>query len=104
VVLRRFGYNVLEASDGEGALEIYREKKGEISLVILDLIMPGVGGQKCLEKILKTDPSQKVVVASGYSTDGLTRGVLQTGAKSYIEKPFQVGKLLTVVREVLDRE
>jgi len=104
VVLRRFGYTVLEASDGESALEVYRENGGDISLVILDLIMPGMGGQKCLEKILKADPSQKVIIASGYSADASTRSVLQMGAKSYIEKPFQMGKLLSVVRQVLDRE
>jgi len=103
MVLRRFGYTVLEASDGEMALEVYAEKKEEISLIILDLIMPGMGGQKCLENILTKDPSQKVVIASGYSTDSSSKDVLQMGAKNYIEKPFQVGKLLTVVRQVLDQ-
>jgi DNA-binding NtrC family response regulator len=92
----------LYRANGEKALEIYREEKENISLVILDLIMPGMGGQKCLEEILKIDPFQKVVIASGHYANGPTKTVLETGAKGYIKKPFDVGAMLTVVREVLD--
>jgi PAS domain S-box-containing protein len=102
-ILRRFGYAVITASDGEMALEIYREKKASISLVILDLIMPGMGGERCLEEILKIDPSQKVVIASGYSPMGSTRHALQKGARAYAKKPYDVRSMMAMVREVLDQ-
>ncbi|MBW1812303.1 MAG: response regulator [Deltaproteobacteria bacterium] len=103
-ILSSFGYSVFAAADGESALEIYREKQKHISLIILDLIMPGMGGKKCLEEILKIDPSQKVVIVSGYSVNGSTRDLLKMGAKGYIKKPYEMGPMLAVVREVLDQE
>jgi len=103
-ILRRFGYKVLSAEDGESALEIYQENKESISLIILDLIMPGMGGQKCLEEILKIDSSQKVVIVSGYTVEGPVKESLEKGAKGYIKKPYELGPMLMVIRDVLDRK
>jgi CheY-like chemotaxis protein len=102
-MLRRFGYTVIVAADGEKALEIYREKQAYISLVVLDLIMPGMGGHKCLEEILSVDPSQKVIIASGYSVVDSTNEALKSGAKSYLKKPYEIGPMLKVIRQVLDQ-
>jgi two-component system cell cycle sensor histidine kinase/response regulator CckA len=102
-MLRRFGYSVIAAADGEKALEIYREKQEYISLVILDLIMPGMGGHKCLEEILRVDHSQSVVIASGYSVADPTNEALKSGAKGYIKKPYEIGQMLKVIRQVLDQ-
>jgi len=82
-MLRRFGYTVIAASDGEEALEIYRESQADISLVILDLIMPGMGGHKCLAELLNIDPAQKVIIASGYSAGGQAAEVLKSGSRGY---------------------
>jgi K+-sensing histidine kinase KdpD len=103
-ILSSFGYSVFEAVDGESALEIYKEKKKRISLIILDLIMPGMGGRKCLEEILKIDPSQKVVIVSGYSVNGSTNDLIKIGAKGYIKKPYEMRPMLDSVREVLDQK
>ena len=102
-ILQRFGYTVIAASDGEEALEIYREKQEFISLVILDLIMPGMGGHKCLEEILRLDPSQKVIIASGYSFAAQTNEALKSGASGYLKKPYEIGPMLKMVRQVLDQ-
>lgn len=102
--LEQFGYTVLTASDGESALKYYSEKKGEISLVILDLMMPGMGGKQCLEQLLAMDPDTKVVIASGYSVNGPTKATLEAGAKGFIKKPFDLKQMLKVVRKVLDQE
>ena len=67
--LRLFGYTVLLAEDGERALEIYRNGKDRIDLVVLDLIMPGTGGKQCLEKLIEINPHVKVIIATGYSDD-----------------------------------
>ena len=101
-ILARFGYTVLIASDGETALEIYRENKKEISLVILDIIMPGMGGRKCLEELLKINPELRIIIASGYSINGPSKEVLKAGAKGFISKPYNINQILKAVRETLD--
>ena len=103
-IFTRFGYTVLMASDGESALEIYSEKKEEINLVILDIIMPGIGGRHCLEKLLKMNPRVKVIIASGYSINGPTKEVLEAGAKGFISKPYDMRGMLKTVRKILDED
>ncbi|MBW2333696.1 MAG: PAS domain S-box protein [Deltaproteobacteria bacterium] len=101
-IITRFGYTVLIASDGETALEIYRENKKEISLVILDIIMPGMGGRKCLEELLKINPELRIIIASGYSMNGPSKEVIKAGAKGFISKPYNINQILKAVRETLD--
>jgi CheY-like chemotaxis protein len=103
-ILKRFGYNVLSVKDGESALKMYQKKKEDISLIILDLIMPGMGGAKCLEEILKINPSQKVIIASGYSSNGSAKDLLEKGAKDFIKKPYEMRPMLAAVRDVLDQK
>ena len=102
--LEKAGYTVLTAIDGESALELYRQKQGQIDLIMLDIIMPGIGGKKCLEELLKENPQAKILIASGHDPDEPTRKTLDAGAKGIVSKPFDVRRLLHVVREVLDGE
>ena len=101
-LLTRFGYTVLTAPDGETAVEIYREQKNRIALVILDLIMPGIGGKNCLDQILNLNSAAKVVIASGYSVDESTQKELESKAKGFIKKPFEFNQILEEVRSLLD--
>jgi len=101
-MLTKFGYGVLTAPDGETAVQIYREQSAQISLVILDLIMPGIGGRNCLDLILEQDPSARVIIASGYSVDGPTKKELESKAKGFISKPFELNQLTRIVRQTLD--
>jgi CheY-like chemotaxis protein len=101
-LLTSFGYNVTTAPDAERALEIYDKENGKIDLVILDLNMPGMGGRRCLEKLIKMDPTIKIIVASGYSVNGPTKDVIEAGAKGFVGKPFEVKEMLQVIREILD--
>lgn len=101
-VLGQAGYKVLTASDGEQALSLYRQERGRIDLVILDLIMPGMGGTKCLEELLKIDPQTQILIASGYSPDASTKDSLETGARGFIIKPYDTKRLLELVRSILD--
>ncbi len=103
-VLTRFGYNVITAPDGETALSILEQKKDKIDLVILDLLMPGMGGEKCLKKILEMNPEAKVLLSSGYFPDGLKNGPENSGAKGFIAKPYEMGKFLSIIRNVLDEK
>ena len=101
-VLTKFGYKALTASSGEEALNIYSGKPKEIDLVLLDIGMPGMGGHKCLQELLKLDPKQKVIIASGYSINGQVKKSIEAGSAGFVGKPYQVFDLLNKVREVLD--
>jgi PAS domain S-box-containing protein len=101
-LLGRFGYKVLIAGDGETALELYREGKAQIDLVILDLIMPGMGGKRCLEELIRMNPEVKVLISSGFAGDHPEGKTKQAGAKGFIKKPFDLGQILRAVRDVLD--
>jgi PAS domain S-box-containing protein len=94
-ILSTFGYTVITASDGEEALEIYRREKDKIHLIILDIIMPGIGGMRCLEGLQSINPEVRVVIATGYTPEGEAGG--------YISKPYDMRELLRVVREALDK-
>jgi len=101
-VLGRYGYTVITAECGEDAIEIYKVQKDRLDLTILDVGMPGMGGHKCLQKLLKIDPQAKVIIASGYAATGELQKTLESGAAGFIAKPFQIEDVLTKVRKVLD--
>jgi two-component system cell cycle sensor histidine kinase/response regulator CckA len=103
-ILSKAGYTILTASNGEEALDLYRSNKGNISMVMLDLIMPGMGGKRCLEELLVMDPNVKVLVASGYSADGPTKEALSNGAKGFVAKPFDMREVLEMVRKTIDEQ
>jgi len=101
-ILEKFGYKVIPASDGETGLEIYRSEQSRINLVILDLIMPGMGGVKCLDELLKINSEAKVIIASGYFIDGSTGATSKAGAKGFIKKPYILEGMLNEIRRVIE--
>ncbi|MDQ7785743.1 MAG: response regulator, partial [Desulfomonilaceae bacterium] len=100
--LERAGYTVISAANGKEALEIYAREQSGISLVVLDLIMPQMSGEKCLEGLLKINPHVKVIVSSGHFLDARERLLLGVQAKGFVNKPYEVGQLVHVVKGVLD--
>jgi len=72
--------------------------------VILDLIMPEMGGRQCLEELLKIDPQVKVLIASGYSAAGETKKTIKSGARGFVGKPYDMRQVLQAVRQVLDQD
>jgi PAS domain S-box-containing protein len=98
--LNRFGYKVIEADSGEVALEIFQYQKDQIDIVILDLMMPGIGGKKCLNGILKICPKAKVIIASGYAGDDLEPEIRD---RALLKKPYHFKQLLKAIRQVLDK-
>jgi two-component system cell cycle sensor histidine kinase/response regulator CckA len=101
-ILTKHGYTVLQATNGREALDLLEKERSQISLVILDLIMPEMGGKECLTEILKIDPQAKVLVASGYSADASVKDTAQMGAKGFVAKPFRFKDLLRQARKTLD--
>ncbi len=98
------GYKVLTAGNGKEALHVYRTRRDEISLVILDLLMPEMGGKQCLEELMQIDPHAKVLIASGYSLDNATAKTLERGARGFVGKPYHVKEFIRTVRQVLDAD
>ncbi len=101
LTLQRHGYRVLTARDGEMGLRLWQTRRGEVSLVVTDLVMPGrLSGRQLVEKILAEEPGAKFVVTSGYSHDGFGH---ELGEDHFIAKPVPMNRLLDVVRRVLDQ-
>jgi two-component system cell cycle sensor histidine kinase/response regulator CckA len=100
--LEQFGYTVLMARSGEEAVEVYSRHGNRIDLVILDLGMPGMGGEKCLQELLCMNPSVKVLIASGYASTQTVQSILEAGATGFMAKPYRLEDMLKKVREVLD--
>lgn len=101
-ILEEFGYSVVEAEDGEDALEKFREQRARISLVILDVIMPKMNGREVYDAIRCIDPNMRILFCSGYERDVVIRqGGLDEGM-NYLAKPFTPKELLMKIREVLD--
>jgi len=101
-VLERYGYTVLEASNGHEALRVLREHPRSIDLLLTDVVMPTLGGGRLAQEVDDSYPHMKVLYTSGYTDDAIVRqGVLQDGL-AFIAKPFTPAALAAKVREVLD--
>jgi PAS domain S-box-containing protein len=101
-VLKRCGYTVLEATDGESALTLGERHDGPIHLLLTDVVMPRMGGRTLAQQFHKVRPNTRVLFVSGYTDDAIAQhGVLDPGVE-YLEKPFTPDTLAKKVRRVLD--
>lgn len=100
-LLERLGYTVLEARCGKEAIQIYQENKDNIDMIILDMIMPDMGGSEVYDKIKIIDPEVKILLSSGYSVEGQATEILKKGCNGFIQKPFNLKSLSRKIREVL---
>jgi len=122
-LLEELGYKVLSARSGSEAIEIvskaYRakgeEKEGQEryapgavphapDLVILDMIMPDMGGGDTFDRLREIDPDIKVLLSSGYSINGQATEILDRGCDGFIQKPFNINQLSRKAREILDKD
>ena len=100
--LEKAGYTVITATDGEKALKIYDSQKGAIDLILLDLMMPGMGGAQCLQALLRMDPKVKAIITSGHYPEGRRRQIIEECAHACLHKPYLSSQLLATIRNVLD--
>jgi two-component system cell cycle sensor histidine kinase/response regulator CckA len=101
-LLEALGYQVLTASGGPEAIQIYREKQDYIELVILDMIMPEMGGSETFDRLKEINPGLKVLLSSGYSMNGEAKDIMKKGCDGFIQKPFVLEALSKKIREILD--
>ena len=103
-LLEQQGYTVLTAGSGEAALEIFAQERKHIDLVILDLIMAGMGGKRCLNEILKLEPETKVLIITGYAESEAVKEALHAGAREILTKPFRSDEIAQMIRGILDEK
>lgn len=101
-LLRRLGYDVLQASSGKQALECYAKRGNEITFVLLDLILPEMDGAEVLRTLKEIDPGVKVIVASGFADDESRRELVSAGAIGFVDKPYTVQQLQAALAEALE--
>ncbi|NPU85746.1 MAG: PAS domain S-box protein [Syntrophaceae bacterium] len=100
-MLQYYGYDVLTADSGEKALDIFRDHSDRIGLVVLDLIMPGMGGAKCMIELLNLKPDAKIVISSGCLPDAALASTIEKGAAGYVEKPYSFDRLNREIERIL---
>jgi two-component system, cell cycle sensor histidine kinase and response regulator CckA len=101
-MLEGLGYRVMVATGGKQGLKVHEQNKDAIDIMILDMIMPEIGGRETFDTMLQIDPSVKVLLSSGYSLDGQAMEIMQGGCKSFIQKPFTIMELSKKIRGILD--
>ena len=100
-MIKTLGYTVLTAQDGHAALEIFKQKQTEIDLVILDMVMPDMGGGEVFDELKMIDPKVKVLLSSGYSLNGQASRIIDRGCDGFIQKPFTMGDISRQLRTIL---
>jgi two-component system, cell cycle sensor histidine kinase and response regulator CckA len=100
-MLNKLGYEVLLANGGKEALRVFDENKDRIDLLILDMIMPDLGGEIVYERIKSIRPDLRVILSSGYSVEGQADDILKKGCDGFIQKPYNLNQLAQKIKDVL---
>jgi len=100
-MVKKLGYQVITAGSGQEAVTQYRLNSTAIDLVILDAIMPDMGGSDTFEILKAINPSIKVILASGYSLNELTSKIMDQGVSAFIQKPFRIEDIAETIKTVL---
>ncbi len=103
-LLEAMGYRVLIARDGKEAIDVYRKNWGDIDIVLLDMVMPNIGGGEAYDRMKGINPNVKVLLSSGYSIDGEATEILNRGCDGFIQKPFSINQLSEKIGEILGLE
>ncbi len=86
------------------AIETYKKNKDQIDMVLLDMIMPEMGGSETYDRFKELNSEIQVLLSSGYSIDGLSNAILAKGCDGFIQKPFSVKELSQKLRGILEKE
>jgi len=97
------GFRVIIAEDGAQGIDVFKREKESVDLVILDFIMPGIGGGEAYLKLKEIKPEVKVLVSSGYGINGKVRDSIGDGADGFIQKPCQISALIETVGELIKK-
>ena len=101
-MLERIGFSVLVASDGKEGIEQYTAQHSEIVCVLLDLTMPQMDGEECYRELRAINPNVRVVISSGYNQQEVTQRFIGKGLAGFIQKPYQLAELRSVLHQILE--
>jgi two-component system, cell cycle sensor histidine kinase and response regulator CckA len=99
-MLQALGFTVLLANDGHEAVDLYRERHGEIGWVLMDLTMPRLDGEQAFRELRRFDPAARVIMTSGYNVQELSQKFLGEGMAGFLQKPFRVSALSEVLNSL----
>jgi len=102
-MLEKLGYTVLKAYNGTEAVDIFKTNHDKIKMVILDIIMPDMGGGAVYDKIKSINPDVKVLLSSGYSVDGQAIELLERGCDGFMQKPFTMEELSGKITQIMKK-
>jgi len=97
------GYAVITAQDGVEAVNLFRQHKDSIALVLCDMGLPKLGGWEAFKIMKEIRPKVNVIFASGYLDPGLKAEILKGGARDFVQKPYDPNEIMKRIREVIDR-
>jgi signal transduction histidine kinase/CheY-like chemotaxis protein len=100
-ILRAMGYEILEAQDGLEAIKVFEANRSRIQVVLLDMVMPNMGGEETFHALKEREPGVKVLILSGYSDEAGTAAILSAGALGYLRKPVHEAVLARAIRDLL---
>jgi len=100
-MLARLGYDVLQAADGAEAVDVYAAQKDRIDLVIVDMVMPRMGGRECFRRLRALNPDVRAILSSGYGRDGAAQEILDDGMVGFVQKPYRIAELSAAVTAAL---
>ncbi len=103
-MLTDFGYNITLAGDGQEALEYYRENTDSINLAIIDMNLPRLSGLECFREMKKINPNIRAILCTGINISEDTINMAEEGIMDFIQKPFEMKRLLKVIANVLNPE
>jgi signal transduction histidine kinase/CheY-like chemotaxis protein len=102
--LRLLGFGVIVAESGEQGLSEFEAHRDEVELVVLDVVMPGMGGEETLLRLREIDPNVCVLVSSGYTEEEVIKRMIEEGARGFLKKPYEMGQLKEAIYRVLGPE
>jgi DNA-binding NtrC family response regulator len=103
-ILERYGYTVVTAAGGAEAVEIYRRNGSFIAVVVLDILMPDMGGHEAFRLIREIDPAAQVIVSSGHDQERGANDLIREGAAAFVQKPYRITEFVTKVGEVIEKD
>ncbi|MFC1868927.1 response regulator, partial [Thermodesulfobacteriota bacterium] len=103
-MLKKLGYDVLIATSGREALDLFTQHQDKIGVVLIDMIMPGMGGGETYDRMKRITPDIKAILISGYGIDGQATEILKRGCNAFIQKPFDMELLSRSISKVLNKE
>jgi two-component system, cell cycle sensor histidine kinase and response regulator CckA len=103
-ILASLGYTVLVADGGQVAVDLFIAQQDRIDLVILDYVMPGMGGREVFEALKQIQPDVNVLLSSGYSSTDQVAALIERGCRGFIQKPYDTVKMSRTIRAILDTE